>query len=191
MNSPDQGWRTATFYFILPYVNKVNVICIKFYGEYRIGSFSVWLCFTACLLYIYSNYFLSSIGERCFSSAHCSHCGSSLRVKITLIIIRLLAGFVVVLIEQISTTNMWTGGGSLPPSFPPSPLSLFPLAVLHLLSFPLSLFSQADGFDEHPLWTLSVSAGITNTGVGFLRCGRGGTMDTERRQRTVGLVGVL
>lgn len=32
--------------------------------------------------------------------------GSSVRVKITLIIIRLLAGLVMVLIEQISTTNI-------------------------------------------------------------------------------------
>lgn len=100
---------------------------------------------------------------------------SSLQFKITLIIIRLHAGPVMVLIEQISITSIWTGGSSPPWTSLSSPfaLSFFSPPSSSPLFFFSSLSSQADGFDEHPLWTLSVSAGITNTGEGSLWCGRG------------------
>lgn len=55
-------------------------------------------------------------------------------VLVTITVIRLLDRFVMVLIEEIKVR--WVS-------------ALFPLA---------------DGFDEHLLWTLSVSAGITTTG---------------------------
>lgn len=66
--------------------------------QFAIFSFHTWLIIL-----------FSSSSERCSSEILFSlqlRPGSSVPVKITLIIIRLLAGLVMVLIEQISTTNI-------------------------------------------------------------------------------------
>lgn len=59
---------------------------------------------------------------------------AALMALVTITVIRLLDRFVMVLIEEIKVR--WVS----------------------------ALFPSADGFDEHLLWTLSVSAGITTTG---------------------------
>lgn len=117
---------------------------------------------------------------------------SSLQFKITLIIIRLHAGPVMVLIEQISITSIWTGGSSPPWTSLSSPfaLSFFSPPSSSPLFFSLTLFSGR-WFWWAPTVNLKCFCWDYKHWGGVPVVWEGGTVDTERRQRTVGLVGVL
>lgn len=112
-----------------------------------------------------------------------------MRVKIALITTRLLAEPVMVLIEQISATNVWTRGSSsllllLPwPTSPPSLLHSFPPSVI---SHPL--FSGR-WFWWAPTVNLKCFCWDYKHWGGDPAVWEGGTMDTERRRRPVGSVG--
>lgn len=87
-------------------------------------SFSVFSAFWGPFCFIYV-FYVTAKGISYFTVVCCLQlgAGSWVWVKITLITIKLLAELVMVLIEQISATTVWTGGGSSPPQLSPSPLT--------------------------------------------------------------------